>query len=304
MRILSFLENPISSFHFAPEDLQPLQDYFPEWDIIFCSSLEELEHRLPQADVVLTWVFPATMYKHAHKLKAIFTPAAGHDWVYRDPKQVIPVHYGSFHGAMIAESLLAMMLYFNTRIQKSLIDKAEQNWDRNAYSSRTLLANQTALIVGYGHIGKQCGALLRKLGMQVLGFRRNPPKPPLLNPDIPVYSMDALKDYLPNAHHIILLLPLEAKGLITSEQIRHARGAVLYNFGRGGTISDQDILDALNQGYLSGAGLDVTQKEPLPSKSLLWQHPQVFLTPHSSCCYEEYRSLFISEIIEIMRHLF
>jgi phosphoglycerate dehydrogenase-like enzyme len=74
-------------------------------------------------------------------------------------------------------------------------------------------------------------------------------------------------------------------------------GVFLYNLGRGNCYRQEDLLNALNNGPLAGAGLDVFAEEPLPSDSPLWNCPNVFITPHSSAISQEYVDLFIQEFL-------
>ena len=79
------------------------------------------------------------------------------------------------------------------------------------------------------------------------------------------------------------------------------RGAFLYNFGRGTTVDESALIEALDSGALAGAALDVTQAEPLPEDSPLWGRGDVVITPHSSCVFEEYRALHVAELAELLR---
>jgi len=79
--------------------------------------------------------------------------------------------------------------------------------------------------------------------------------------------------------------------------------AFLYNFGRGTTIGETDLLMALDSGLIAGAGLDVTEIEPLPEESQLWQHDKVVLMPHSACVFQEYQALHIQELEFYLKNL-
>jgi phosphoglycerate dehydrogenase-like enzyme len=80
-------------------------------------------------------------------------------------------------------------------------------------------------------------------------------------------------------------------------------GACLYNLGRGNCCREEDLVIALRNGPLAGAGLDVFAEEPLPPASPLWKLPNVLITPHSSAISREYIDLFIQEWIGILREM-
>jgi phosphoglycerate dehydrogenase-like enzyme len=79
-------------------------------------------------------------------------------------------------------------------------------------------------------------------------------------------------------------------------------GSYIYNFGRGNSLNTNDLLTSLD--HLGGAFLDVTDEEPLPRNSPLWDSSNVMITPHSSCIYHEYKSLFINEVIDDLKQYF
>ena len=136
--------------------------------------------------------------------------------------------------------------------------------------------------------------------MEVVGCRRGPATASDAALGVRVVAPAALPTELARADHVVLLLPggeatagfLDGEGLAAVK-----RGAWLYNFGRGTTIREADLLLALDEGILAGAGLDVTEIEPLPTDSKLWSHPGVFVMPHSSCVYDEYRALHVAELL-------
>ena len=78
------------------------------------------------------------------------------------------------------------------------------------------------------------------------------------------------------------------------------QGAFLYNLGRGNCFGEEELMNALMDGPLAGAGLDVFTEEPLPASSPLWDQPNVLITPHSSAISQEYIDLFIQEWLETL----
>ncbi len=296
-----FLKNPNPAFDFAVGDFAPLTRMRSDMDIVFHETQDAFLTALPDAELVTCWQFKQTWFDRAPNLKAVFTPAAGKDWVAEDPTGRVQTVFGTFHGPMIAESLLGMMLYFN-RMMPMMLDRQRQHaWQSGMQAEGRMLANQRALIVGYGSIGKVCAALLSRVGMDVAGYQRTIAGGTDPETGAAYVVDDGLPVALAAADHVIVLLPggEATHGFMDRSKLAAMKpGSILYNFGRGTTTLTEDVLWALDHGPLAGAGLDVTEVEPLPADSPLWDHPKVLLTPHSSCVYQEYGALHVAELIE------
>src|SRR5689334_25371925 len=124
---------------------------------------------LPDAGGALVWRFPASHYEHAPRLRFVGTPAAGRERLEPDPSGRVRAVHGSFHGKIMAESLLGMMLHFSRRFDLALADQRERRYRRDEYSNTRRLHGQTALVVGYGPLGRECARLLKAVGLRVLG---------------------------------------------------------------------------------------------------------------------------------------
>jgi phosphoglycerate dehydrogenase-like enzyme len=122
------------------------------------------------------------------------------------------------------------------------------------------------------------------------------------NPNVDrMITFDKLEDELPDADHVVFVLPggVETDGIFTARHFNAMKpGAYLYNLGRGNCYREADLLIALKNGPLAGAGLDVFTEEPLSSSSPLWDQPNVLITPHSSAISREYIDLFIEEWLD------
>ncbi|MGB5132218.1 MAG: NAD(P)-dependent oxidoreductase, partial [Steroidobacteraceae bacterium] len=139
----------------------------------------------------------------------------------------------------------------------------------------------TLFIAGLGGIGTEVARRANALGMNVIATRNTPhEKPPFvseqgLSKDLPAFAAraDVIVDALP--------LTAETKGVFDRTVFGAAkRGALFINVGRGGTVVTADLVAALQDGRIGGAGLDVTDPEPLPADHPLWRAPNVLITPH------------------------
>lgn len=295
MNIHTCLWNDVTAFDFVPDDLEPIKNRFPDVSLTIHSNESAFLDSASDADILLTWEFQPSWYAQCGALKLIMTPAAGDDWVSPDPSGRVRIVHGSFHGEILAESLLHAILFMNHRMPQMVKNFQEKSWDRNLQADCRLLANQTVLIIGMGKIGERCAKLIAATGAKVIGIRREAASP---GSDIPVAGVEKLDEVLTEADHVVLLLPggEQTMGFMNPERLQRCKkGAYLYNFGRGNALSSADLLEASH--HIGGAFLDVTDDEPLPADSPLWGLENIMITPHSSCVYREYRARFINEVI-------
>lgn len=304
--LLIHLHNSVEAFSLQPRHVELLGGMLPDTRISVATGNEDFLAKLPEADCALTWTFRAEWYDRAAKLKLLFTPAAGHDWVAVDPTGRVKTFYGSFHGRIMRESLLSMMLYFNRQIGKSLADQQKKIWGRLAYNDCVALFRQRVLIVGFGALGQSMAELLKAIGAHITAVKRTTGKL-VTSPNVDrVIAFDSIEEELPYADHVVFVLPggTETDGIFTARHFSVMKpGAYLYNLGRGNCYREQDLLTALTQGPLAGAGLDVFAEEPLLPTSPLWEQSNVLITPHSSAISREYLDLFMQEWLETLGKL-
>jgi len=304
--LLIHLHNNVDAFSLKPRHIDQIRAALPAVRISVADGTGDFMDQLPEVDCALVWAFKPEWYAQAPQLKALFTPAAGHDWVAGDPSGRVKTCYGSFHGRIMRESLLSMMLHFNRRIGASLADQAGRRWGRLDYSSCVGLFNQRVLIVGYGSLGRSMAELLKAFGAGVTGVRRSLAGSEG-DPHVDrIITFDGLEEELPSADHVVFLLPGESDtdAIFTARHFSAMKpGACLYNLGRGNCYREDDLLHALNNGPLAGAGLDVFAREPLDPASPLWEQSNVLITPHSSAISREYIDLFIREWLETLQKI-
>lgn len=296
MRILIWLTSPVPAFQPTAAQLAALAARTSHTLHAVQSEAEFLE-ALPLAEGVVVWRFEPGWYARAPRLRHAFTPSAGHDPLPPEPTGRVQRHFGSFHGPLMAESLLAMLTFLSRRLGAALQAQAERRWDRSPFSTTRRLSGQVALVIGYGAIGQHCGRLLSALGMTVLALRRDASRP---SPGAQrVFTPAELHEALELADHVICVLPGDTGTdhfLGAAELASMKPGSCLYNLGRGNAIDSAALCQALEQDRLAGAFLDVVHQEPLPSASPLWSTRNLFLTPHASAINAEYLDLYFDEL--------
>ncbi len=173
----------------------------------------------------------------------------------------------------------AMMLLRGAYL--SLPEMVAGNWPRPALSQGRELAGKTLGLVGFGGIGRLTARLAGALGVETLACDPHyEPPPGDSEPEVPLLELD---DLLARADVVSLHLPLtgETRGLFSRARLAAMKpGAVLINTARGGIVDEAALAEALRDGHLGGAALDVFEHEPLAAGSVLTNAPNLILTPH------------------------
>ena len=137
------------------------------------------------------------------------------------------------------------------------------------------------LVVGLGHIGSEVARLASSFRANVIAVKQNlNNKPDFVDR---LYSIDQLEQALPNADFVVLTLPLTHKTryLFDMKKFRlMKKSSILINIGRGGLVNEKELIEALDKKIIAGAALDVTEEEPLPKESPLWDMENAIITPH------------------------
>ncbi len=182
-----------------------------------------------------------------------------------------------------AQHVLAMMMAFARQLPESYAAQAtDRSWPASERRRKSFLLNgQTALICGFGEIAIRLCELLAPFRMKLMGVRRRARG----NESIPIIEESQLAEFLPQADHVINVLPANATttGYFDARKLQLMKpGAYFYNIGRGATVDQVELENGLRLGKLAGAYLDVMTPEPLPPDHALWNTPNCLITPHSA----------------------
>lgn len=304
MKVLVFLNNEIQAFCLSADLYDNLKEKCPAWTFVEVSSEKGVESNLNDTDIFLTWFFKKEWYEKAPCLRAIFTPAAGKEKIHHEPARKIPVFHGAFHGPLMAESLLSMILFFNRRIGQSLYNKDHRIWNSQYLCNTTMLGAQHIVIVGYGSIGRACAKIIKPFGSHITGIRRSAYDPVKDRDADIITGPEKVLESLKHADHVVCILPggPDTDRFFTKNHfLSMKKDACFYNMGRGNSYLESDLVEAIKEGIIAGAGLDVFNKEPLDPSSPLWELPNVFIMPHGSAITKEYMVLFVNELIERLK---
>lgn len=186
-------------------------------------------------------------------------------------------------GPVIADHVFALLLTMTRDLPVHVANRATGTWDRAGSDvfEPVGLAGRTLLVVGLGGIGSEVAKRARGFGMTVLATRRSEaPRPDYVDEQ---GTADRLDAFLPRADVVVLCVPLtdETMSLMNADRFELLPdGAYLVNIARGKVVDTDALIAALDGGRLAGAGLDVTDPEPLPADHPLWSYPNVVVTPH------------------------
>lgn len=230
-------------------------------------------------DYVVVWNHPAGSLKEYPHLKVVASYGAGVDHIFRDPElpKNIAITRLADHCLLqqMADYCAGVIMAHKLR----LIDYREYQ-AAGYWSPKAPRTGNDVCLLGLGHIGQYVAHYLSKLGFNISGWSQSPKSLENVNS---FHGKAELKEAVRGADYIICLLPLTPatenilnKGFFA--QVK--KGTYLVNAGRGGHLNEDDLLDALYEGQLGGATLDVFKTEPLPADHTFWRHPKINITPH------------------------
>lgn len=237
-------------------------------------------HLLEAAEVVFGEPTPEQL-RMAKKLQWLQISWAGADRfvpTLRELPNVRLTNGSGAYGITIAEHSIGMLLALTRRLPEYMAQQRNSIW-KDAGSEWSLYGKR-ALILGTGNLGTQLACRLRAFGMELTGLSRSGQA---LSAFDRVVSTGELDRELPLADVVFGCLPgtPETAGLLHRERLLGMKkDAIIINVGRGSLIPLDDLLYALEQGQFFGVGLDVVEKEPLPTDHPLWSYERVLLTPH------------------------
>jgi phosphoglycerate dehydrogenase-like enzyme len=200
---------------------------------------------------------------------------------------VVLTNSAGVHAEPIAETVLAMILHFARGFDFAVRAQARGRWNKEPWDAIDApvreLAESTVGLLGLGGIARAVARRAAALGMRVVATRRSPADGP---PGVEILRGEgALERLLSISHYLVVTVPrtAETEGMIGARELaRLPDGAVLVNVSRGDVVDEDALVDALRDGRLRGAGLDVFRREPLPPGSPLWTLPNTLLLPHVS----------------------
>jgi phosphoglycerate dehydrogenase-like enzyme len=291
--------------NFPPRKARQLHKEFPTTQVTLAENLEQRRVALADADVVFAVRFSPDDFKIARRLKWLQLSSAGATHVLFPEmiaSDVIVTNSRGLYGVPIAEHVVGVMIILARKLHEAYRFQLEGKWAREEMFARSPMFSElqrsTAGIIGLGDIGLAVAERVKALGMRVLATKRHVGARPACVDEL--LGTEGLSYLLRESDFVIIAAPLtpETQGLIGEPELRAMKPtAYIFNVGRGAIIQEAVLVRALKESWIAGAGLDVTEVEPLPQDSELFRLPNVFLTPH----YSGLRPNYWDHAVEIFR---
>lgn len=254
----------------------------------------ELLDAVADARAYMGYGVPTQVLKAGGRLQWVHSAAAGVGSSLGSAmldRDVLFTNSAGVHGPPMAESVMAMLLYFARGLDLAARAQYEGRWGAEEFwaadSPVAELGGSTVGVIGLGGIGREVARRASCLGSRVLAVRRteNGAAAPPPGGVAARTGPEGLAHILANSDYVVLAVPetTRTRNMMNRRRIfSMKRGAVLVNVARGRIVDEEALLEALDAGHLRGAGLDVFHAEPLPRGHPFYTHPRVLVTPHVS----------------------
>jgi len=216
---------------------------------------------------------------------ALFQKLMAPNAKFKEPSFTV-TRFAGYFGPLMAEYVIGHLVAHQRQFFALEKDQEQSQWNHQTRSSYKPLSSFTLGILGVGDIGLEIAKVCKSaFGMRVLGLVSSTQGRKEAYVD-ELFDQSRLPELLHEADYLVNVLPStpETKDLLSGEVLSYCRRKkpLFINVGRGDIIDEPSLKHALDEGYISKAVLDVFPIEPLPSTSVLWKHPDVFISPHVS----------------------
>ena len=265
------------------EHKKTLEKYAKGSHFVYSSYDKVTKEMVEQANIIIGNVDPFYL-RDAKNLEWLQLNSAGADRYVKEgvlPENVILTNATGAYGPGVAEHMLAVLFSLQKKLHLYRDNQNQCRWqDEGAVMS---LRGGTLLIVGLGDIGLYFARLMKNFGYRIIGIKRRPGQVPQ---DIDeLHMLEDLDKLLPEADVVFSVLPDSkfTRNIFNKERFKAMKNtSILLNAGRGSAVNTEDLCEALIQGEIYGAGLDVTDPEPLQTQHKLWNIQNAIITPHIS----------------------
>lgn len=261
--------------------IEKIQAVLPNAEIIISTYNDTTAEDIKGVDVIFGNVQPKLL-EAPNNIKWIQLGSAGADeYVNAVKNGMLITNATGGYGETISEHILGMLLMLQKKFHIYYDSMKDGVWMRRGEVLG--IRGSTTLVVGMGDIGGKFAEKMKMLGAYVIGVRRSDMRKPEWCDEL--YTIDHLDELLPRADSVILVLPQskETVGIMNKSKFDLMKEkSIFINVGRGSAVVQEDLIDALNNGKIWGAALDVATPEPLPNEHPLWSAKNLLITPHSS----------------------
>ena len=271
-------------------------------DLVFAENKEKTKQEISNAEILFGSLTPE-LFKLGKKLRWVQAPSAGqegHLFPEFIKSDILLTNVAGIYNEEIADHVYALILAFTRQIPRFTRNQAKRYWEPSSGFKVDYLAGKTLGIIGLGGIGGEVAKRAPGFGMRVVATRAHPERP---KPDYvdKVWGPDGLGHLLSEADFAVICTPEtpRTRQMIGSKELRTMkRTAYIINIGRGAVVDLTALTEALKDGVIAGAGLDVFEIEPLPADHPLWEMENVIITPHMASNTDIYQARRIDRFLD------
>jgi phosphoglycerate dehydrogenase-like enzyme len=264
--------------------------------VVVSKAASEIETILDAVEIGIG-EFPFDLAARMPRLQWVQLWMAGADGLQRYPEaKALPFRLtttSGMHRQQLTEHIFGLLLAWNRRLKKAFAAQDRREWLKVQAAELPVLTGKTMLILGYGAIGEATARAALAFNMKVIGVRRH--KSGEGEKDgLRLEAVSNLPELLPEADVVVNILPMtqDTRRLFGQREFEAMKKSALYiNAGRGGTTDEQALVRALKDRRIAGALLDVTENEPLPPDSPLWDMDNALITGHYAGLCTEYDAM-------------
>jgi phosphoglycerate dehydrogenase-like enzyme len=251
--------------------------------LLVCEDRDSIEKAVPEVDIIFAGsTFPLDVLDRATKLKWIQSMGAGIENFLRAgliPPDVVLTRVRGVFGNIMSEYATAYIYAMTQKMPAVFENKRKKSWGYYLVDS---IRRKTVGVMGLGSIGSTVAYRLQLTGAETIGFDGQERNMPFLSR---VYGPSELEAFLKRIDFLVLCLPHTkgTEGILGARELGWMKDtAYLINIARGPLVDEKALLDALKNGGIAGAVLDVFNEEPLPESHPFWDLENVIITPHIS----------------------
>jgi glyoxylate/hydroxypyruvate reductase len=254
--------------------IEAFKYHYPAIDIQVYPKIDRPE----DVEMAVLWQHPPGYLKSLPNLRLISSLGAGIDHIISDPSipdsmPIVRIVDEKLTWSMTNYVIMGV-LNFHRQITRYQADQKRKVWDMSNPEISIKVG-----VMGVGALGGDVMDKLNYLGFPVFGYGFSEKQ----DYPYPYFSKDKLEDFLGEINVLVCLLPLtpDTESILNMDLFRKCNpGTYLINVARGKHLVEEDLIPALDEGFLSGALLDVYRKEPLPTAHPFWEERRIQLTPH------------------------
>jgi phosphoglycerate dehydrogenase-like enzyme len=283
-----------------PHYREQIQALIPDWELIAGKDKHIWQEHVKDAEIIAGWKngLEENCLTPESKLKWFQSWSAGIDYLplqEMNSRDLYLTSANGVHAYPISETIFGLMLALTRKIHTYVKNQQKKTW-HHAHMGLEM-HEKTIGIIGVGTIGNETAKIAKAFGMRVLGVRHSGKPADYVDE---MFTPDQLGQLLPICDYVVVTLPLtkETYQLFGADQFKLMKSSAFFiNIGRGEIVVEADLIQALMEGTIAGAGLDVFETEPLSPESPFWEMENVIVTPHTSGATENYNQRVIENIL-------